>query len=105
MIHTTCRSYHTSLYDCRSKGLIINFCLTVRLRDEEKVCQLITMLQEYLEVNGSRSEICRVYLRHIEHLYYKVSVNKIADKGRFIIYGDDWVGEKTTRPQQEILLM
>ena len=62
------------------KGLIINFCLTVRLRDEEKVCQLVTMLQEYLEVNGSRSEICRVYLRHIEHLYYKVNVNKITDK-------------------------
>lgn len=45
-----------------------------RLRDEELVCALITKLQGYLEGNGSRSEICRVYLRHIEHLYYKVCI-------------------------------
>ena len=45
----------------------------VRLRDEEKVCAIITKLQGYVELNGSRSEICRVYLRHIEHLYYKVN--------------------------------
>ena len=38
------------------------------------MCELITKLQGYLEINGSRSEICRVYLRHIEHLYYKVCV-------------------------------
>lgn len=47
----------------------------VRLRDEEKVCAIITKLQGYVELNGSRSEICRVYLRHIEHLYYKVNNN------------------------------
>ncbi|XP_068747600.1 eukaryotic translation initiation factor 3 subunit C-like [Montipora capricornis] len=52
--------------DCHSTEYV------TRLRDEEKVCDLITKLQSYLEVNGSRSEICRVYLRHIEHLYYKV---------------------------------
>lgn len=46
-----------------------------RLRDEEKVCAIITKLQGYVELNGSRSEICRVYLRHIEHLYYKVNNN------------------------------
>ena len=50
-----------------------------RLRDEEKVCAIITKLQGYVELNGSRSEICRVYLRHIEHLYYKVN-NKVFNK-------------------------
>lgn len=49
-----------------------------RLRDEEAVCELITKLQGYLEVNGSRPEICRVYLRHIEHLYYKVCVGLLC---------------------------
>ncbi|XP_027052968.1 eukaryotic translation initiation factor 3 subunit C-like [Pocillopora damicornis] len=52
--------------DCHSTEYV------ARLRDEEAVCELITKLQGYLEVNGSRPEICRVYLRHIEHLYYKV---------------------------------
>lgn len=48
----------------------------LRLRDEEKVCKLIRKLQSYLEKTGSRSEICRIYLRHIDHRYYKVSVSE-----------------------------
>lgn len=59
--------------DCHSTEYV------TRLRDEEKVCELITKLQGYLEVNGSRSEICRVYLRHIEHLYYKVNAELIEE--------------------------
>jgi len=43
------------------------------------VCELITKLQSYLEVNGSRSEICRVYLHHIEHLYYKVCIVNLKE--------------------------
>ncbi|XP_015778138.1 PREDICTED: eukaryotic translation initiation factor 3 subunit C-like [Acropora digitifera] len=52
--------------DCHSTEYV------TRLRDEEKVCKLITKLQSYLEKTGSRSEICRIYLRHIDHRYYKV---------------------------------
>ena len=43
-----------------------------RLKDESAVTDLITKLQKYLEKAGSRSEVCRVYLRRIEHIYYKV---------------------------------
>lgn len=50
--------------------------IVLRLRDEEKVCKLIRKLQSYLEKTGSRSEICRIYLRHIDHRYYKVSVSE-----------------------------
>lgn len=61
--------------DCHSTEYV------TRLRDEEKVCKLIRKLQSYLEKTGSRSEICRIYLRHIDHRYYKVEseLNKDED--------------------------
>lgn len=43
----------------------------VRLRDEIRVCAIIDKLLKYEEENGMPSDICRVYLRKIEHLYYK----------------------------------
>lgn len=43
----------------------------VRLRDEIRVCAIIDKLLKYEEENGMPSDICRVYLRQIEHLYYK----------------------------------
>lgn len=42
-----------------------------RLKDEAKVSAIITKVQKHLEVHGSQSELCRIYLRKIEHLYYK----------------------------------
>ena len=43
------------------------------------MCQLIEKLQSYLEDTGSRSEICRVYLRRIEHFYYKVELSEMRN--------------------------
>ncbi|XP_068242028.1 eukaryotic translation initiation factor 3 subunit C [Palaemon carinicauda] len=43
----------------------------VRLRDEIRVCAIIDKLLKYEEENGMPSDICRIYLRKIEHLYYK----------------------------------
>lgn len=42
-----------------------------RLKDETVVCAIIERLQNYLEDRGTPSELCRIYLRRIEHLYYK----------------------------------
>jgi len=42
-----------------------------RLKDEQKVCQIIETLQKYLEGRATTEETCRVYLRRIEHVYYK----------------------------------
>ncbi|XP_056016697.1 eukaryotic translation initiation factor 3 subunit C-like isoform X1 [Ostrea edulis] len=42
-----------------------------RLKDEKDVCILLDRLQAYLVPRGTTEEICRVYLRRIEHLYYK----------------------------------
>lgn len=42
-----------------------------RLKDEPKVCSLIDSLKEYLEAKGSPQELCRIYLKTVENLYYK----------------------------------
>jgi len=42
-----------------------------RLKDEGRVCSLIADLQEYIEGRGTSDEICRVYLKRGEHIYYK----------------------------------
>ncbi|XP_064612331.1 LOW QUALITY PROTEIN: eukaryotic translation initiation factor 3 subunit C-like [Liolophura sinensis] len=44
-----------------------------RLKDEQKVCTLIKTLQTYLEnrTTVTTEELCRVYLRRLEHTYYK----------------------------------
>lgn len=42
-----------------------------RLKDEQYMCQKLETLQTYMEKTGSSEEICRAYLRIIEHLYYK----------------------------------
>ncbi|GFO43165.1 eukaryotic translation initiation factor 3 subunit c [Plakobranchus ocellatus] len=42
-----------------------------RLKDEQAMCDIITKLESYLETHGTSEEMCRIYLRHIEHLYYK----------------------------------
>lgn len=42
-----------------------------RLTDEKRVAAIIDKVQEFLERQGTSSELCRIYLRKIEHLYYK----------------------------------
>ena len=45
-----------------------------RLRDEPLLCKIIEDLQHYFErLEVSHEDRCRVYLKRIEHLYYKVS--------------------------------
>ena len=51
-----------------------------RLKDEKQVSMIIDKVQEYLERQGSVSELCRVYLRKIEHLYYKFDPNVLKQK-------------------------
>ncbi|XP_068144585.1 eukaryotic translation initiation factor 3 subunit C [Drosophila tropicalis] len=42
-----------------------------RLKDEVNVVKTIELVLQYFEVNGSNNERCRIYLRKVEHLYYK----------------------------------
>lgn len=42
-----------------------------RLKDEQKICDIIDRLNGYLEGRATTEEICRAYLKKIQHLYYK----------------------------------
>lgn len=42
-----------------------------RLTDEKRVCAIIDKVQQFLEKQGNPSDLCRIYLRKVEHLYYK----------------------------------
>jgi len=46
-----------------------------RLKDEPIICNLIDRLQEYLEKKDQKQELCRVYLKNAENLYYKHDQN------------------------------
>ncbi|KAK6183766.1 hypothetical protein SNE40_006370 [Patella caerulea] len=42
-----------------------------RLQDERQVCDILEKTLRYLEIKGTTLEISRIYLKRIEHLYYK----------------------------------
>lgn len=48
-----------------------------RLKDETRVAAIIDSLQTYIERQSLPSELCRLYMRKIEHMYYKFDVNTI----------------------------
>jgi len=54
----------------------------VRLKDESTVCKIIEDLEKYLRLQGqvTDEELCRVYLKQIQHSYYKFD-HKIGDAG------------------------
>ncbi len=51
-----------------------------RLKDERKLVSFIDDLQTYLEGRSTTEETCRLYLRKILHLYYKVTSDNIPDQ-------------------------
>ncbi|KAL7292394.1 hypothetical protein TKK_0013987 [Trichogramma kaykai] len=51
-----------------------------RLKDENQVCTIIDKVEEYLERQGTPSELCRIYIRKIEHLYYKFDPTVLKQK-------------------------
>lgn len=42
-----------------------------RLKDEAMVCQIIEEVENYLRTRATDEELCRIYLKRIQHLYYK----------------------------------
>lgn len=51
-----------------------------RLKDEVSVTKLIEQVLIYVETQGSPTEICRIYLRKIDHLYYKFDQSVLKKK-------------------------
>lgn len=64
---------------CCIHGDVKHVLHSCRLKDEREVTQLMEKAQLYIENRLSQdkgSEICRMYMRRIDHLYYKVAYNK-----------------------------
>lgn len=51
-----------------------------RLKDEVKVTNIIEQVLNYVSSVGSDTEICRVYLRKIDHIYYKFDPSVLKKK-------------------------
>lgn len=51
-----------------------------RLKDEVTVSSVIEQVVKYIERLGNDTETCRVYLRKIDHLYYKFDPNVLKKK-------------------------
>ena len=61
----------------------LSVCVCVcRLQGEKKVCSLIRRVQAYLEprlLDSHPNVLCQIYIRRIEHLYYKVRCIMFVD--------------------------
>jgi len=51
-----------------------------RLKDEPKVVSILNKAEALILKSGSPSEICRIYLKRIEHIYFKFDPNVIDQK-------------------------
>jgi len=51
-----------------------------RLKDEPKVVEVLEMAQDLVDKLGSPSEMCRIYLKRIEHIYFKFDTRVIQQK-------------------------
>ena len=51
-----------------------------RLKDEEKVMAILVKAQKILEKNQTPSEMCRIYLQRIDHIYFKFDSQVIKQK-------------------------
>jgi len=81
-----------------------------RLKDEQPICTLLETLQGYMLKHGTSEEICRAYLRRIEHTYFKfdrtafdapekgkVTSEQLMDKLCKYIYAQDSTDRLRTR--------
>lgn len=69
--------------------VLYNWNFFYRLKDEKEVCVILDRLQTYLVPRGTTEEICRVYLRRIEHMYYKVPVISLTWRSLFELLTKD----------------
>ncbi len=51
-----------------------------RLKDEPRVMEILLKAQNILEKTNNSSEMCRIYLQRIEHIYFKFDPNVIKAK-------------------------
>jgi translation initiation factor 3 subunit C len=59
-----------------------------RLKDETRVVEIIDKIQAFLEKSGEPAELCSVYMRKIEHLYYKFDPMVLKQKNVSLKYSN-----------------
>lgn len=62
------------------------------MKDEVKVTNIIDQVLNYVKTIGTETEICRIYLRKIDHIYYKFdpkSVDEMEKLCRYIYAKDN----------------
>ncbi|CAI9724313.1 translation initiation factor 3 subunit C [Octopus vulgaris] len=76
-----------------------------RLKDERTVCDIIEKLQSYLEKNEvPTKELCRCYLRRIEHMYYKTDTYKSSGQAMDRLCKYIYVKDSTDRLRTRAIL-
>ena len=51
-----------------------------RLKDEDRVMQILEKAQALLERTKTPSEMCRIYLQRIDHIYFKFDPRVIQQR-------------------------
>ncbi len=51
-----------------------------RLKDEPRVVQILNEAQKLVDRTGSNTDLCRIYLKRIEHIYFKFDPAVIQQK-------------------------
>ena len=51
-----------------------------RLKDEPKVVDILVKAEKLILKTGSPSEVCRIFLKKIEHIYFKFDPSVIDQK-------------------------
>ena len=63
-----------------------------RLKDEPKLTLILDKADKLVQKTGSSSEICRIYLKRIEHIYFKfdpkvVQQKNVSSEARKMLFG------------------
>ena len=51
-----------------------------RLKDEDRVMQILEKAKKLLELEKTPSEMCRIYLQIIDHIYFKFDTRVIQQR-------------------------
>ena len=57
-----------------------------RLKDEPRVVKILNEAQKLVDRSGSNRDLCRIYLKRIEHIYFKFDPAVIQQKHVITIF-------------------
>ena len=57
-----------------------------RLKDEDRVMSILERAQGILEKSKTPSEMCRIYLQRVDHIYFKFDQNVIKQRNVSVFF-------------------